>query len=223
MSAESPQKRPTRISAYAANNARRQGHEQKADHALPARRCLVGPCGDRHQRSGTPRRRDQRGHPVDECGIHNEPEGALCRSCFGIEPYLIKNQRLRCADEGWRRPWRRPHAFSQKRPEVRCRRNRREAEMDDDVMRVTVGLPNVRFTYTGLLAGRSEGVKRLEPGVDVADLMFDRQGGHWVSLPEHHVSGLETPRGVLVSAPPPAIIGAREECERILGIFRPHA
>jgi hypothetical protein len=63
--------------------------------------------------------------------------------------------------------------------------------MYDDVMRVIVGLPNSRLTYTGTLAGWCEGVERLEPGVEVADLMFNMQGGHWLSVPKRHMNGLD--------------------------------
>ncbi|MGV7983964.1 hypothetical protein PJP10_05635 [Mycobacterium kansasii] len=55
--------------------------------------------------------------------------------------------------------------------------------MDDDVMRVIVGLPYVCFTYAGLLARRCERAERLKPGINVADLMFDMQGRHWLSVP----------------------------------------
>ncbi|AGZ54538.1 hypothetical protein LAUMK7_02951 [Mycobacterium kansasii] len=50
-------------------------------------------------------------------------------------------------------------------------------------MRVIVGLPYVCFTYAGLLARRCERAERLKPGINVADLMFDMQGRHWLSVP----------------------------------------
>ncbi len=74
--------------------------------------------------------------------------------------------------------------------------------MDDDVMRVIVGLPNTRFTYTGLLAGWRKGVECPEPGVDVADLMFDVQDCHWPSLPKCHVVGLDGASLCQTSWPP---------------------
>ena len=75
--------------------------------------------------------------------------------------------------------------------------------MDDDIMRVIVGLPNARFSYTGLFAGRREGVKCPKPSVHVADLMLDVQGGHWVSVPKSLVIGLDPDSRKQGLLPPP--------------------